>query len=112
MAKTAAERKAAQRARQRKGGIVIRELQLEPEEEQMAQELLTGLRPGREPYDFNEVVGLLIRRCHAEYQQKLSHQQQRSCKKCGDKLPVKECPCVGDASCWLTLGWHETKLTV
>ncbi|HGE8527047.1 TPA: hypothetical protein ACGD8T_001039 [Serratia marcescens] len=88
MAKTAAERKAAQRARQRKGGIVIRELQLEPEEEQMAQELLTGLRPGREPYDFNEVVGLLIRRCHAEYQQKLSHQQQRSCKKCGDKLPV------------------------
>lgn len=47
MAKTAAERKAAQRARQRKGGIVIRELQLEPEEEQMAQELLTGLRPGR-----------------------------------------------------------------
>lgn len=88
MAKTAAERKAAQRARQRKGGIVIRELQLEPEEEQMAQELLTGLRPGREPYKFNEVVGLLIRRCHAEYLQKLSHQQQRSCKKCGDKLPV------------------------
>jgi len=112
MAKTDAERKAAQRARQRKGGIVIRELQLEPEEEQMARTLLSGLRPGREPYEFNEVIGLLIRRCHAEYQQCLAHQQKRSCKKCGDQLPVTECPCVGELACWLTLGWHETKLTV
>lgn len=49
---------------------------------------------------------------HGEYVRFDDHQQQRSCKKCGDKLPVKECPCVGDGACWLTLGWHETKLTV
>lgn len=111
MAKTDAERKAAQRARQPKGGIVIRELQLEPEEELMAQALLSGLRPGREPYEFNEVVGLLIRRCHAEYQQTFGPPAKRTCK-CGDKLPVTKCPCVGESACWLTLGWHETKLTV
>jgi len=34
------------------------------------------------------------------------------CGKCGDSLPVKSCPCAGDSACWVTQGWHETKLAV
>ncbi|EDW2568537.1 DUF551 domain-containing protein [Salmonella enterica subsp. enterica serovar Ohio] len=34
------------------------------------------------------------------------------CGKCGDSLPVKSCPCDGDSACWVTQGWHETKLAV
>ncbi|MGC6029021.1 hypothetical protein [Enterobacter kobei] len=34
------------------------------------------------------------------------------CGKCGDSLPVKSCPCTGDSACWITQGWHETKLAV
>ena len=34
------------------------------------------------------------------------------CGKCGDILPVKSCPCAGDSACWVTQGWHETKLAV
>nr|DAF10845.1 MAG TPA: protein of unknown function UPF0547 [Caudoviricetes sp.] len=36
----------------------------------------------------------------------------RQCGKCGDKLPVASCPCQGDSQCWVTNGWHETKLMV
>lgn len=28
------------------------------------------------------------------------------------KLPVNSCPCNGDSQCWVTKGWHETKLIV
>ncbi|MFH5089633.1 hypothetical protein ACHHZA_17365 [Citrobacter freundii complex sp. 2024EL-00230] len=34
------------------------------------------------------------------------------CGKCGDALPVESCPCDGDSQCWVTRGWHETKLAL
>ncbi|WP_426786429.1 hypothetical protein [Salmonella enterica] len=34
------------------------------------------------------------------------------CGKCGYALPVESCPCDGDSACWVTRGWHDTKLSV
>lgn len=28
------------------------------------------------------------------------------------EFPVNSCPCNGDSQCWVTKGWHETKLIV
>ena len=89
MAKTAKERKAAQRARQAEAG-----------------------RPGREPYELSEYIALLIRQDDARVRGRIKAISTKQCGKCGDALPVKSCPCAGDSACWVTQGWHETKLAV
>lgn len=110
MGKSAAERKAAQRARQSATGTRKLELQLDQQELAMLEQNCSARRPGREPYDLNEYVTMLIRRDNAELQHLLKI--VGACKKCGDKAPVTSCPCVGDSACWVTNGWQKLKLTV
>lgn len=37
---------------------------------------------------------------------------KRQCSKCGDCLPVQDCPLKEESACWVSLGWHETKLVI
>lgn len=110
MGKSAAERKAAQRARQAASGEQRFELMLDAQEIEMLAQNCAARRPGREPYDLNEYVTMLIRRDNAELQHLLK--MVGHCGKCGDKAPVTSCPCVGEAACWVTNGWQKLKLTV
>lgn len=112
MAKTVAERKAAQRERQAEYGARKFELLVDAQELQMLEQNCAARRPGREPYDMAEYLTMLIRKDNAELVAQLKQMGSRTCAKCGDSLPVNECVCDGDSQCWLTKGWHETKLTV
>ncbi|EPR3571185.1 hypothetical protein ACU44E_001675 [Escherichia coli] len=112
MAKSAAERKAAQRARLAEAGNRKMELQLDEQEMEMLARNCAFRRPGRAPYDMSEYIALLIRQDDARVRGKINAISKRRCGKCGDKLPVASCPCAGDSQCWATLGWHETKLSV
>lgn len=61
MAKTAAERKAAQRARQAKSGERKVELVLDEQEMEMLARNCAERRPGRDPYELSEYIAMLIR---------------------------------------------------
>ncbi|WP_338804818.1 hypothetical protein WDV76_06285 [Xenorhabdus griffiniae] len=110
MAKSPAERKAAQRQRQQEAGVTKIELLLDNQELAMLKRNCTLRRPGREPYDVVEYLTLLIRKDNALLQQQVQALAVRQCEKCGDALPVAECCFSGDSACWVTLGWHEVKL--
>ena len=112
MAKSAAERKAAQRARQAESGNRKLELQLDSQEMAMLEQNCAARRPGRAPYEMGEYIALLIRQDDARVRGRIKSISAKRCGKCGDSLPVKSCPCAGDSACWVTQGWHETKLTV
>ncbi|WP_271311461.1 hypothetical protein [Yersinia intermedia] len=114
MAKSATERKQAQRMRQAAGGIVKFELKLDGQEVGMLRQNCALRRPQRDPYDMDEYITMLIRKDNAELQAQLKEQAGRKCGKCGDALPgdPKGCLLIGDSDCWQHAGWHETKLTV
>lgn len=112
MAKTSAERKAAQRARQSAAGNRKIELVLDAQERDMLARNCSARRPGREPYGAAEYIALLIRQDDARVRSRIKSISKRLCRKCGDAVPITSCPCVGDSQCWVTYGWHETKLTV
>ncbi|HGH4612599.1 TPA: hypothetical protein ACJIWU_003272 [Enterobacter chengduensis] len=112
MAKTAAERKAAQRARQAEAGERKIELVLDEQEFEMLARNCASRRPGRAPYEMSEYVAMLIRQDDARVRGRIKAISENRCGKCGDALPVKSCPCDGDSQCWVTRGWHETKLVV
>lgn len=112
MAKTAAERKAAQRSRQAAAGGRKFELILDTQELEMLERNCASRRPGRAPYEMSEYVAMLIRQDDARVRGRIKSIRANRCGKCGDALPVKSCPCDGDAQCWVTRGWHETKLAV
>jgi hypothetical protein len=112
MAKSAAERKAAQRAKQAAAGERKLELQLDAQELDMLERNCASRRPGRAPYEMSEYVALLIRQDDARVRGRIKSISSKSCQKCGDALPVESCPCNGDSACWVTHGWHETKLAV
>lgn len=112
MAKSAAERKAAQRARQAESGNRKLELQLDEQEMEMLARNCAARRPGRAPYDMAEYIALLIRQDDSRVRGRIKSISKRRCGKCGDVLPVESCPCDGDSQCWVTRGWHETKLSV
>lgn len=112
MAKSAAERKAAQRARQAQSGEHKVELVFDAQEMAMLDYDCVARRPGREPYDRAELVALMIRKYHAELLALHEELGQRQCGKCGDSLPVQDCCCKTEEACWVNLGWHETKLVV
>lgn len=61
MAKSAAERKAAQRARQAAAGGRKFELMLDTQELEMLERNCASRRPGRAPYEMSEYVAMLIR---------------------------------------------------
>ncbi|HEC0300772.1 hypothetical protein PX092_00995 [Citrobacter freundii] len=112
MAKSAAERKAAQRARQAEAGNRKLELQLDDQELEMLSRNCAARRPGRAPYEMAEYIALLIRQDDARVRGRIKSISANRCGKCGDALPVESCPCAGDSACWVTHGWHETKLSV
>ncbi|ROU17806.1 hypothetical protein EB837_03010 [Kluyvera ascorbata] len=112
MAKTAAERKSAQRARQSAAGNRKLELQLDAQEMEMLARNCATRRPGRAPYEMAEYIALLIRQDDARVSGRIKSIGKHCCGKCGDRLPVNECPCAGDSACWVTRGWHEIKLSV
>ncbi|MFS8283295.1 hypothetical protein [Escherichia coli] len=112
MAKTAAERKAAQRARQSADGNRKVELRLDAQELEMLERNCVARRPGRAPYEMGEYIALLIRQDDARARGRIKSISANRCGKCGDSLPVESCPCDGDSACWLSRGWHETKLAV
>ena len=112
MAKTAAERKAAQRARQAAAGKRTVELHLDVQEAEMLEVNCAARRPGRDPYEMGEYIAMLIRQDNARLSGRIKAISTRQCGKCGDRLPVKSCPCAGDSAGWVTQGWHETKLTL
>jgi hypothetical protein len=112
MPKSPAERKAAQRARQSAAGDRKIELVFDEQEAEMLARNCAARRPGRAPYDMAEYIALLIRQDDARVRGRITAISKRRCGKCGDSLPVEACPCAGDSQCWVTVGWHETKLTV
>ncbi|HCB1754735.1 TPA: hypothetical protein MYQ19_005526 [Klebsiella oxytoca] len=111
MAKSAAERKAAQRARQSTAGGRKLELVLDSQELEMLARNCAARRPGRAPYDMAEYIALLIRQDDARVSSHIKSIRKRLCGKCGESLPMTSCPCAGDSQCWVTRGWHETKLS-
>ncbi|HFV6983660.1 hypothetical protein LOK69_00570 [Escherichia coli] len=112
MPKSSAERKAAQRARQSAAGNRKVELQLDEQELEMLEQNCAARRPGRAPYEIGEYIALLIRQDNARVAGRIKSISSSRCGKCGDSLPVSSCPCTGDSACWVTMGWHETKLVV
>lgn len=112
MPKSPAERKAAQRARQSAAGNRKIELVLDEQEQEMLACNCAARRPGRDPYEMAEYIALLIRQDDERVRGRIKSISKRRCGKCGDALPITSCPCTGDSQCWVTYGWHETKLTV
>ncbi|MDE9437392.1 hypothetical protein KKI95_16010 [Xenorhabdus bovienii] len=112
MAKSPAERKAAQRKRQQEAGLTKIELRVDNQELEMLKRNGALRRPGREPYEVNEYLTLLIRMDDRSLKRQIDQLQKQQCEKCGGSLPVAECCFSGEAACWNTLGWHELKLTV
>ena len=112
MPKSPAERKAAQRARQAAAGGKKLELALDSQELDMLAHNCAARRPGREPYELNEYIALLIRQDDARVRSRFRVMSKRQCGKCGDNLPVQDCPLKEESACWVRLGWHETKLNV
>lgn len=112
MAKSAAERKAAQRTRQSAAGERKIELVIDEQELEMLARNCAARRPGREPYNLTEYIALLIRQDDARVRGHIRAISKNRCGKCGDAVPVTACPCQGDSQCWVTNGWHELKLVV
>lgn len=112
MAKSAAERKAAQRARQSAAGERKIELVMDEQELEMLARNCAARRPGRAPYEMAEYIAMLIRQDDARVRWRIKSISANRCGKCGDVLPVESCPCDGDSACWVTRGWYETKLSV
>ncbi|WP_336817815.1 hypothetical protein [Cedecea sp. MMO-103] len=110
MAKTAAERKAAQRSRRLAGGERRIDLPLDAQELEMLTQNCAARRPGKAPYDAAEYIALLIRQDNARLNGLIKSISAESCGKCGDQIPVNTCPCAGDSQCWVTAGWHVLKL--
>lgn len=112
MPESAAVRKAKQRARQAAAGERKLELTLDAQELEMLARNCAVRRPGKDPYDMAEYIALLIRQDDARARGRIKSISTRQCGKCGDRLPVNGCPCLGDSQCWVTSGWHEVKLVV
>lgn len=112
MAKSPAERKAAQRARQSAAGNRKVELRLDAQEMEMLERNCAARRPGRAPYEMAEYISMLIRQDDARARGRIKSISANRCGKCGDSLPVESCPCDGDSQCWVTSGWKKFILTI
>ena len=112
MAKSAAERKAAQRARQAAAGERKLELVLDEQEQEMLARNCATRRPGRKPYELAEYIALLIRQDDARVRSRIKSLSTPRCRKCRDALPVNSCPSAGDSACRVTAGWHDIKLSM
>lgn len=102
MAKSAAERKADQRARQTQStGLHRIEIELSEREYQMALQGCSRRNPGRNPYKIKEYLELLLF-CDS---QRLDRQESTlgKCQHCAEPLP-KGCGAafIGEGKCWFT----------
>lgn len=111
MAKSAAERKAAQRARQAQSGEHKVELVFDAQELEMLERNRVARRPGRDPYELTEYVALLIRQDDARAKARFKSLSKKRCGRRGDQLPVQSCPLQKEVACWVRFGWNEVKLT-
>ncbi|MCU5775191.1 hypothetical protein [Winslowiella arboricola] len=111
MAKSPAERKADQRARQAAASEFRIEVVLDAQELEMLDHDCVARRPGRDPYDRSELLALMIRKYHGELLAQIEEMKKRQCGKCKEALPVQDCCCKTEEACWVNLGWHEVKLT-
>ncbi|WP_431307391.1 hypothetical protein [Escherichia coli] len=66
----------------------------------------------RAPCEFGEYIALLSRQDDARVRWRIKSISRKRCGKCGERVPVNSCPCNGDSQCWVTKGWHETKLMI
>jgi hypothetical protein len=107
VAKSAAERKAAQRAREAQRGVNKMEIHLSANEMEILRRNCALRRPGREPYGADEYVELLIFQDNKRLQTEIDELNKRKCPKCGDVLPVSVCCHNGDNQCWITQGCHQ-----
>ena len=112
MAKTAAERKAEQRKRQKDSGETKLELIVDAQELEMVNKNRVLRRLGKEPYEQSEYIQLLIRQDNERLEKQMQELEKSNCAKCGDKLPVTECCLSGDSKCWLTNGHNEFSLSM
>lgn len=85
---------------------------LDKQEQEMLARNCAARRPGRDPYEMAEYIALLIRQDDARVRGRIKSISRKRCGKCGERVPVNSCPCNGDSQCWVTKGWHETKLIV
>jgi len=110
MAKSAAERKAAQRARQAQSGEHKVERVFAAQELAMLERNRVARRPGRDPYELTEYVALLIRQDDARAKARFKSLSKKRCGRCGDQLPVQSCPLQKEVACWVRFGWNEVKI--
>ncbi|GKX40048.1 hypothetical protein [Pectobacterium versatile] len=106
MPKSPAERKAAQRKRQQEQGIAKMEFSLDAQEVDMLDRNRKARRPGKDSYDREEYIQMLIRQDDARMKLRFKSLSRMSCGRCGDSLPVSECCMSGDSGCWVTNGWR------
>lgn len=111
MAKSPAERKADQRARQSKATGQHRiEIELTEREYQMALQGCSRRNPGRKPYGIKEYIELLIF-CDG---QRLERQEGAlgKCNHCDEQLP-QGCAAafIGEGHCWFTRDAKALNLT-
>lgn len=109
-----AERKRAQRLRDKERGLTELRVKLEPEELGMLNDSAAGRRLFRSPYDLNEYIALLIREDHARLKRQLAQLQTQHCKKCGAMAPgnLSGCVCAGDSQCWQTRGRNKLLIKI
>lgn len=107
-----AQRKRAQRERDKERGLTELRIKLEPEELAMLQDSAAGRRLFRSPYDLSEYISLLIREDNARLKRQLSRIQTQHCQKCGATAPgdLSGCICAGDSQCWQTTGRNKLLL--
>lgn len=115
MAKSAAERKAAQRMREAlhnaSNGERTLTMVLDMQELEMLERNRVARRPGRDPYELTEYVALLIRQDDARVKARFKSLSKKRCGRCGDQLPVQSCPLQKEVACWVRNGWYDVKLT-
>ena len=110
MAKSATERKAAQRQRVKQSGGSRDDLVLTDKENAALEKNRRRRNPGHRPYSRTEYIGLLIL-CDDE---RLERQEAGLgvCQRCGKTLPAG---CGGDfrgeAACWFTRAFRVLNLT-
>lgn len=106
----AAARKRRQRANQRKDGLHRMEFTFTDLEKEALDYLCVNRNPGREPYDRNELVSLLLL-CNLEH---LKRQQAKlgMCPHCKEQMP-NHCKglFIGQSNCWLTRDARQLNLT-
>ncbi|UFK95921.1 hypothetical protein [Providencia sp. PROV147] len=99
MAKTATERNADQRKRQREFCVTKTVLFLNEQESEMHQRNCALRRPEKEPYNIAEYLSILIKIDDRSVMSLVSVLNKRHCKRYNEQLPVAECCLCGSSEC-------------